>query len=209
MDTTVDATGRAVRPLPAVVLAAGQGRRFRSAGGTGPKVLADLGGRPILARVLDTAHRAGLDPVLVIVGPDLDGDPALTDVLLGRRSVRLVVNRRAAEGPGTSLSAGLDHLADDPTVPACVVLLGDQPGIAPAVVTDAVATWRRTGAPVRTRYLDGPGHPVVLPAELWSMLVGRTVEGAREVLDDLGAEEVIVEALAPRDVDVPDDLASR
>lgn len=49
----------------AVVLAAGQGKRMRSAL---PKVLHEVAGRPMLARVLATARLSGCDRLLVVVG---------------------------------------------------------------------------------------------------------------------------------------------
>lgn len=199
------------RPLPAVVLAAGRGDRFRAAGGTGPKVLAPLDGRPLVAHVVRTAAAAGLGPIVVVVGAELADGPTLTAALAGVPDVDVVVNARSSMGPGASLATGLVRLAEgpEPAPAACVVLLGDQPGIAPVVVADAVATWRRTGRPVRTRYLDGPGHPVVLPAATWPLLIERTAGGARDLLDDLAAEELAVDTPAPRDVDVPDDLIRR
>lgn len=205
MDAAVDAT----RPLPGLVLAAGLGRRFRAAGGTGPKVLALVDGRPVLHHALAAARAADLSPVVVVIGPDLVGDPAFEALRAGDSGLEVVVNPRASLGMGSSLAVGLAHLADDPTVEACVVLLGDQPGVDPTVVEDAVAAWRRTGRPARTRYLDGPGHPVVLPTATWPMLAAASSIGARELLDTLRVEEVVVMTPAPRDVDVPDDLVSR
>ena len=196
------------RPLPALVLAAGQGRRFRAAGGIGPKVLATVGDRPILGHAIDAAEAAGLEPIIIITGPDLADTPSFEVLCRAHPSAAVVVNARAAEGMGTSLAAGLEHLALDPSAAACVVLLGDQPGIAPTIITEAVATWHRTGAPVRVRYLDGPGHPVVLPSTMWSMLMDRTAEGARDVLAGLAIEEVEAGTPAPRDIDVPGDLPS-
>ncbi|HEX6203304.1 MAG TPA: NTP transferase domain-containing protein, partial [Thermoanaerobaculia bacterium] len=60
------AAGAGGRPRRvAVVLAAGQGTRMRSAR---PKVLHEVAGRPMLAWVIDAAHRAGCDEVVVVVG---------------------------------------------------------------------------------------------------------------------------------------------
>lgn len=196
----------AATALPAVVLAAGEGRRFRTAGGTGHKVLARLDGSPLLAHVLDTANAARLDPVVLVVGPDLAAHRGLADLIDGRSTVRVVVNPDAARGMGTSLAAGLGELAGEPRAPACVVLLGDQPGIAATVVREVLDAWRRSGRPARVRYSDGASHPVVLPAELWPTLIGRAGTGARDVLDDMDVAEVVVDAPAPPDVDVPDDL---
>lgn len=53
----------------AIVLAAGEGTRMRSAT---PKVLHRLAGRSMLAHVLDTVARAEADAVVVVVGPGRD-----------------------------------------------------------------------------------------------------------------------------------------
>ncbi|MGE0638778.1 MAG: bifunctional UDP-N-acetylglucosamine diphosphorylase/glucosamine-1-phosphate N-acetyltransferase GlmU [Thermoanaerobaculia bacterium] len=52
-------------PRAAVVLAAGQGKRMRS---TRPKVLHEVAGSPMLARVVTVARSAGCEPVVVVVG---------------------------------------------------------------------------------------------------------------------------------------------
>ncbi len=54
--------------VTAIVLAAGAGSRFG-----GGKLLASLGGVPILQHVLDTLAAAGLEDVVVVLGRDRDG----------------------------------------------------------------------------------------------------------------------------------------
>ncbi len=54
------------RSCLALVLAAGEGTRMRSAR---PKVLHAIGGRSLLAHVLDTVRAAGGTRVAVVVGP--------------------------------------------------------------------------------------------------------------------------------------------
>ena len=56
-------------PLVAVVLAAGKGTRLRS---ERPKVMHEVAGRPMLARVLETARAAGCSRLLVVVGHGAD-----------------------------------------------------------------------------------------------------------------------------------------
>lgn len=51
--------------LTAVILAAGQGTRMRSAL---PKVLHPVGGKPMLGHVIDTAYELGADKVVVVYG---------------------------------------------------------------------------------------------------------------------------------------------
>ena len=53
------------RPLSAIVLAAGEGRRMHSAI---PKPLHRLCGRPMVLHVLDALAALGLDRVVVVVG---------------------------------------------------------------------------------------------------------------------------------------------
>jgi bifunctional UDP-N-acetylglucosamine pyrophosphorylase / glucosamine-1-phosphate N-acetyltransferase len=55
------------RTCLAIVLAAGEGTRMRSAR---PKVLHEIGGRTLLAHVLSAAIRAGGSDIAVVVGPD-------------------------------------------------------------------------------------------------------------------------------------------
>lgn len=51
--------------LTVVILAAGQGTRMRSAL---PKVLHPVGGKPMLAHVIDTAHQLAADKIVVVYG---------------------------------------------------------------------------------------------------------------------------------------------
>ena len=55
------------RTCLAIVLAAGEGTRMRSAR---PKVLHEIGGRPLLAHVLAAAQDAGCSDIALVVGPD-------------------------------------------------------------------------------------------------------------------------------------------
>ncbi|MGB4074999.1 NTP transferase domain-containing protein [Pseudomonas sp.] len=54
-------------PTLAVILAAGQGTRMRS---SLPKVMHQVGNRPLLGHVLATADAAGIEQLAVVVGPD-------------------------------------------------------------------------------------------------------------------------------------------
>lgn len=68
--------------VPAVILAAGLGKRINSLTNGGPKALLELHGRSLLARSVDALHRAGFRDVLVVTGhaaerirPLLDAPP--------------------------------------------------------------------------------------------------------------------------------------
>lgn len=62
------------RTCLAIVLAAGEGTRMRSAL---PKVLHPLGGRPLVEHVLDAIGQAGANEIAVVVGPNHDAILAL------------------------------------------------------------------------------------------------------------------------------------
>lgn len=186
----------------AVVLAAGRASRF---GAT--KQLVEVAGRPMVARVVATAHTARrVDAVHLVVGHDA---AAVADAARRAGPVHVVVNEGHAEGQASSLRAGIAS-ATDAGAAVAVVLLADEPDVAAAVV-DAVVGKVAAGAPAaRARYREGPGHPVAFAVGVFDRLRGVTGDrGARDLLDDLDVREVAVDAARPDDVDTPEDLARR
>jgi molybdenum cofactor cytidylyltransferase len=170
----------------AVVLAAGEGRRFG-----GAKQLAPLHGRPLLEHALDAAR--ALPRVVVVLGARADEVRAGADLA----GCEVVVCHGWAEGLGASLRTGLQAAGDAERV---VVLLGDQPG----VTREAVLALAAAPGPVaRAVYPDGPGHPVMLERDALATLDPRGDAGARALLQD--AHPVAVPGRA-HDVDVPTDL---
>jgi bifunctional UDP-N-acetylglucosamine pyrophosphorylase/glucosamine-1-phosphate N-acetyltransferase len=110
------------RRAAAVILAAGLGTRMKSAL---PKTLHPILGRPMVAHVAATAEAAGLDPVVVVVGPEMS---AVADAVPGYRIA--VQNER--RGTAHAVRQARDALQDfDGTV---VVLYGDTPLITAATV---------------------------------------------------------------------------
>lgn len=178
--------------VAAVVLAAGSGSRF--AGAT-HKLLADLRGRPVLARALDAAVASGLD-VYVVTGA-VDVDHLLPE------GVTEVSNPRWSEGQAVSVRAGIASAAAAGH-DAVVVGLGDQPFV-------TAEAWRRVAgspSPVAVATYDGArGHPVRLAADVWPLLptagdeVGRTVMRNRPDL----VTEIRCEGTAT-DIDTLEDL---
>ncbi len=175
-----------------LVLAAGGGTRF----GAESKLLADLGGRPLLQWAVDAQCAvAELDRVVVVLGAHADeiGDR----VRFGRAET--VVCPDWASGQAASLRRGLTAL---PGVSRVVVTLGDAPLVTVAVIA------RFAGEPPRTRATYGgrPGHPVVLGRDEMTTLMSLTGDrGARHLLR--GGRLIEVGHLCSgRDVDTPDDL---
>jgi bifunctional UDP-N-acetylglucosamine pyrophosphorylase / glucosamine-1-phosphate N-acetyltransferase len=64
------------RSCLAIILAAGEGTRMRSAL---PKAMHTVGGRPMLGHVLDSARSAGAERIAVVVGPGADAEARFVD----------------------------------------------------------------------------------------------------------------------------------
>ena len=182
--------------VAAVVLAAGVGRRFGAA-----KQLAYLDGRPLVRHAVDAALAGGCGPVVVVLGHAVDRVRAVLP-----KDVCVVVNDMFATGQASSLKAGVAAVAATDAT-GLVVLLADQPYVDPAVVR-AVAGALAVGHPVvRARYQDRSGHPVGFASETFDGLARiRGDVGARDLLEELGVVDLVVESSCPVDVDTPDDL---
>lgn len=148
----------------AIVLAAGAGSRFG-----GGKLLAELGGRPLLDRVLALTGECGLARTLVVTGPDAPGIEALA----AAHGAFVVLNPRPERGLSSSVRTGLDILARDPptNLDAALVLLGDQPLTSPATVRALLAAEAPAGRSIVVpRYLGGGGaNPVLLLRAAWPL----------------------------------------
>jgi choline kinase len=87
----------------AIVLCAGRGRRL---GQAGPKALADVGGRTLLARLLDALAAQGVGDVVLVVGYEAGQVRAA----VRGRDVRVVENPRWERGSVLSLWTAREHL---------------------------------------------------------------------------------------------------
>ncbi len=175
-----------------LILAAGGGTRF----GDRSKLLADLGGRPLLQWAVDAQCAvAVLNPVVVVLGAQAEEITAR--VRFDR--ARTVVCADWAAGQAASLRCGLAALRGAAKV---VVTLGDAPLVTSAVIA------RFAGEPPRTRATYGgrPGHPVVLgPEEMTALMSVTGDRGARDLLHG-GPVIEVGHLCSGRDVDTPDDL---
>lgn len=102
--------------LSVVILAAGEGKRMNS---RLPKVLQPLAGRPLLAHVLDTAHRLSPQRILVVYG---HAGEQVRAAFPGE-SVQWVPQERQL-GTGHAVQQAVPHVPDGDTV---LVLYGDVP----------------------------------------------------------------------------------
>ncbi|MEO8292600.1 MAG: nucleotidyltransferase family protein [Actinomycetota bacterium] len=185
--------------ISGIVLAAGRGTRF---GGT--KQLEVVDGKPLAQHAVDAAAAAGLDEILVVTGHDAE---AVEFALTLPACARFIRNPSYRDGQATSLAAAFHDIAQDSE--AAVVLMADQPGITPDVITALVAGFRGTRKQiVRAAYRNGPG-PSLLSREIYAE--------AGHLHGDVGAriliashpewvEDVPIDVDVPRDIDTREDL---
>lgn len=167
-----------VRPsvsVAAVVLAAGLSRR------AGPvnKLLADIDGRPMIARVVEAAVTAGLSPVLVVTGHEAK---QVADALAGL-PVTLVDNPDFAEGMAASIRHGIAALPG--TAAGAMICLGDMPWVRAETLAQLAAAFAAAaGHTICRPVYDGePGNPVVFARRHFAEL--------RALAGDRGAKAVI------------------
>ena len=189
-----------LRPLEvsAIVLAAGGGSRFG-----GGKLLAKLGGQPIIEAVLDNLREAPVDEIIVIVGAEAR---RLREVC-ERYGVRTVANEEWERGQATSVLAGLQASGGR----AAVVLLGDQPFVGAEAVERLVAAFAEGAKVAVATYGGKRRNPVLFSREVWPLLEAELAgdEGARSFLRR--HPELVVEVPCegvgdPADVDTREDL---
>ena len=141
--------------IAAVVLAAGQGRRFG-----GIKQLHPVEGMPMLERALAAVAGAGIDERIVVLGAHA-GEILANVELHGARAVLCDTWR---DGQAASLHAGLAALPVD--ADRALIVLGD----GPALDRSAVARMAKAAPGTRVLAADygsGRSHPVVIPRVLW------------------------------------------
>jgi molybdenum cofactor cytidylyltransferase len=189
--------------IAALLLAAGQSSRMGS-----NKLLAEVDGRPMVARVAQRLLSSHARPIIAVLGNEADR----VDAALGRLPVERVRNPAFAEGLSSSLKRGLAALPPD--IDGVIVCLGDMPLVAGRDLDRLIAAFN----PLEGRAIVVPirhgkrGNPV-----LWAK---RFIPEMAELAGDVGAKHLIgdyAELVAEVemdsdgvliDIDTPDALAA-
>ncbi len=189
--------------VAAVVLAAGRSTRM---GGVN-KLLAEVGGRPMVVRVIEALAASQAAPIIVVTGFEHERVRAA----LAHLDVRCVHNPHHARGLSTSLAAGLGAVPED--ADAALVCLGDMPKITPSDVNNLIAAFD----PLEGRAICVPtyagkrGNPVLWSRRFFTeMSAVRGDVGAKHLIGEYA--EVVCEVAAASDsvltdIDSPDALA--
>lgn len=191
--------------VAAVVLAAGQSRRM----GGENKLLAPLGGAPLVRRAVAAARASRARPVVVVTGHEADR----VEAALAGLGVRTIRNPDYALGLSASLRVGLAALEKD-GVSGALICLGDMPRVTAATLDRLIDAFEAGGGrAVCAPTADGRrGNPVLWPADLFAAM--------KELAGDAGARELIARhadrlrtvpadaAEIFNDVDTPEALAA-
>ena len=201
------------RPVPeaarghrigAVILAAGQSRRMGSVN----KLVADIDGTPMVARVADAVLASAADPVVVALGHEAD---RLRAALAGR-DLTIVHNPDYAAGLSTTLKRALAALPAD--IDGAVICLGDMPNVTAGHIDRLIAAFD----PAEDRGICVPtfngkrGNPVLWERRYFGEIAGIAGDvGARHLIGEHGeavCEVAMGDSGVLLDLDTPEALAA-
>ncbi|MFA5065053.1 MAG: DVU_1551 family NTP transferase [Dehalococcoidia bacterium] len=164
--------------ITAIILAAGYSERMKQF-----KPLLDLGGQPVIERVISSFVDAGVADIRVVAGHCQE---KLIPALVGL-NVRIVINDRYAEGMFSSVQAGLGSLEAE--TGSLFILPADIPLVRAQTIQYLIerSTFHR-GRILIPSFLSRRGHPPVVPAEHIEFIRrysgGKGLKGALSMLQD-------------------------
>jgi len=189
--------------IAAIILAAGQSRRM----GPDNKLLAEIDGKAMLARVVEAAKASQVVDITAVTGHQVDQVKAM----LAKYAIPTVHNSNFSQGLSTSLQAGVSALSGK--FDGIIVLLGDMPRVSANHIDRLIAAFD----PLEGRAICVPtyqgkrGNPVIFGEQFFSEMtqVGGD-SGAKHLIGE--HEEELVEVPMEDDgiildVDTPDALA--
>jgi len=190
------------RAIAGVVLAAGRSSRM----GGPNKLLAEIGGKPLVRIVVDAVLASRARPVIVVTGHQRDK----VEAALAGLPVKFVHNPHFADGLGTSLKAGIAALPAE--ADGAIVCLGDMPQVDAALIDRLIGAFDPDhGALVVLPTIDGKrGNPVVWSRRFFPDLMAVEGDvGARYLIGrytEAVAEVPLTGTAALTDVDTPEAL---
>ena len=188
--------------IAAILLAAGKSSRMGA-----NKMLAEIDGRPMVARTAQRLLSSHARPIIAVLGNGADA----VDAALGKLPVARVRNPEYADGLSTSLKCGLAALPDD--VDGVIVCLGDMPLIAGRDLDRLIAAFN----PLEGRAIIVPtrrgqrGNPILWSRQFFPEMTELSGDqGARRLVQehaDLVAEIEMDTDSVLTDIDTPEALA--
>ncbi len=188
------------RRIAAILLAAGRSTRM----GGPNKLLAEIGGKPLVRIATEQALASRARPVIVVTGHQRDKVEAALQGL----DVRTVHNPNFAEGLSTSVKTGLAAVPE--SADGAIVCLADMPQVTAPLIDKLIAAFDpERGALVVIPTIDGKrGNPVVWARRFFPELMALDGDvGARHLIGrypEAVAEVPLTDTAALVDVDTPE-----
>jgi len=189
--------------IGAVLLAAGASHRF----GTENKLLANIGGKPLIRWVAEEITHSGAAEVVVVTGCD----HLLIDNALASMPLRFAHNVNWTAGVGSSIAVGILALGSQPR--GAFIIPGDMPFLTSALLKDLVTTFdqsRCASIVYPTTLMGEQRNPVLWPQRFFPLLTSLSAsEGAKHLLAtfvDSQKQVPVVDEGAFADIDLPTDL---
>jgi molybdenum cofactor cytidylyltransferase len=192
------------RRIAAVVLAAGRSTRM----GAVNKMIAEIGGKPLVRIAAEQALASRAAPVIVVTGHQRE----CIEAALAGLPVRFVHNPDYADGLGTSLKAGIAAVPED--ADGAIICLGDMPQVDAALIDRLIGAFDpERGALIVVPSIEGRrGNPVVWSRRFFHELMAIQGDiGARHLIGQYAeavAEVALAGDAALTDVDTPESLSA-
>ena len=185
-------------PVAGIVLAAGASSRLGR-----NKILLELGGQPVVRRAVTAAIDAGLSPVLVVLGFEVD---RARDALVGL-PYEPVLNPDHHAGINRSVQLGLARVPPDAA--AAVIVLADMPLVTAGMIASVVERYRESDAPlVVSDYGGVRAPPTLYDRSLFGEFTASEGEGCGRHVVRRHRHEAVALEMPPDallDLDVPED----
>ena len=192
------------RCVAAVVLAAGRSTRM----GAVNKLIAEIGGKPLVRIAAEQALASHAKPVIVVTGHERER----VEAALKGLAVRIVHNPDYADGLGGSLRAGIAAVPKE--ADGAIICLGDMPQVSSVLIDKLIAAFDpERGALVVMPSIDGRrGNPVLWARRFFNDLMQIHGDiGARHLIGSYAEAVVeipIADDAALIDVDTPESLSA-
>jgi molybdenum cofactor cytidylyltransferase len=199
-----ESTGPAHAPrVVAIVLAAGLSSRMGR-----NKLLADIGGKPLVRRTVEAALASGASPVIVVTGNEARRVESALDGL----PVQFINNPDFSNGLSTSLKCSIRNISSDSD--GALVMLGDMPLVDSTLIARLIASFdpAEGRAICVATHKSKRGNPVLWARRFFPEILALEGDvGAKHII--AANDELVCEVEAPDDaplldIDTPEDLAA-
>jgi molybdenum cofactor cytidylyltransferase len=194
-------SGIGIEKIPAILLAAGEGRRFG-----GNKQLAKLGKR----HLIEYALRAITDVQAIDSFTVLGARAAEILPNIEEYGSRVIINALWPGGIGTSIKFGLRTVLEEfPDAPAIMICVADQPYLNAEFVERLLNARRQNPTRIiASKYEEQVGTPAIFPCQYFDEILAiGDGEGAKSLIQEYRSEVVLLEQpQLALDIDTQSDL---